>query len=186
MNCRNILVLLAVSVFALLTVGSALSVPTARIYGPFTTSSPDSGTCGNDWATDTFDRYFHVTTTPNADNTYTVVEQFKRGSFLTLAGQSPGACDPRGTAGGTVAPGISGDMQGKFNIVVSGGLFNPNAECTTLNCGTTAGFVATVFGATATYNVTSFLLNYNAGVNGDWKNASADKGGNQGDITGTP
>jgi hypothetical protein len=46
--------------------------------------------------------------------------------------------------------------------------------------------VATVFGADATYTIPTFELNYNARRNGDWKNASADRGGNQGDVTGGP
>jgi hypothetical protein len=29
-------------------------------YGPYTTQDTDSSTCGNDWATDTFDRHFTV------------------------------------------------------------------------------------------------------------------------------
>ena len=168
---------------------AAISGPTPRIYGPFASGSTDSGTCGADWATDTFDRFFHVMTTPNADATYTVIEQFKRGTFTTLAAPSPGACDPRGIAGGTVPAGLTGEFQGKFTIIVSNGSYNPNADCYSVTpspCNTTAGFVHTVFGSSATYEVPSFLFNYNAGPNGDWKNASADKGGNEGDITGTP
>jgi hypothetical protein len=35
-------------------------------YGPYTNNtSPDSGTCGNDWATDTFDRHFTVRRNPD-------------------------------------------------------------------------------------------------------------------------
>src|SRR6186713_2455441 len=60
-------------------------------YGPYASGSPDSGTCGNDWATDTFDRVFTVRS--NHDGTYTVVQQFKNGSFVTNAGLSPGSCD---------------------------------------------------------------------------------------------
>src|SRR5687768_13737919 len=39
-------------------------------YGPYPSGSPDSGTCGNDWAEDTFDRHFTVRTNP--DGTFTV------------------------------------------------------------------------------------------------------------------
>jgi hypothetical protein len=60
-------------------------------YGPYPSTSPDSGTCGNDWAQDTFDGHFTVR--PNGDGTYTVVEEFKNGSFVTNAGASPGACE---------------------------------------------------------------------------------------------
>ena len=159
---------------------------TARMYGPFASTSTDSGTCGNDWANDTFDRHFHVTTTPNSDGSYTVIEQFKRGSFITIAGPSPGACQSGSNNGELVGADIAGDFQGKFTVIVRGGTFSPTANCTISTCNTTAGFVSVVFGPSATFDVPSFLFNYNAGPNGDWKNASADKGGNQGDITGTP
>src|SRR5690349_9785133 len=58
-------------------------------YGPYPSGSPDSGTCG-DWANDTFDRDFTVRT---SNGETTVVEQFKNGSFVTMSGPSPGACD---------------------------------------------------------------------------------------------
>lgn len=115
--------LLACATAALLCGGHRVAgAPEVRHYGPFHSTSPDSGTCGNFWANDTFDRFFRVTMTPNADGTFDVTEQFKDGSFVTDAGPSPGSCD----------------------------------------------------------------TNYNARTNGDWKNASADRGGNRGDITGTP
>lgn len=56
-------------------------------FGPYASGSPDSGTCGNDWATDTFNRDFTVRS--NNDGTFTVVEQFKNGSFVTNTGQAP-------------------------------------------------------------------------------------------------
>src|SRR2546427_1809783 len=81
-------------------------------YGPYSSSSPDSGTCGNDWATDTLDRHFTVFTHPSG---ITIVEQFKDGSFVTMAGFSPGACQ-NGPPAGTVADGIPGSMHGYFVI----------------------------------------------------------------------
>jgi len=76
-------------------------------YGPYTSGSPDSGTCGNDWATDTFDRHFTVHS--NHDGTYTVVQQFKNGSFVTNEGPSPGSCDlTDGSPPGTVDQGVTG------------------------------------------------------------------------------
>ena len=164
--------------------GRAAGAPEVRHYGPFDSTSPDSGTCGNFWANDTFDRFFRVKTTPNADGTFDVTEQFKDGSFVTDAGPSPGSCDT--SPGGFVAAGVTGRMEGSFTIVVTGGTYDPAAVCDEASCGTTAGFVATVFGPDARYDVPTFLLHYNARTNGDWKNASADRGGNRGDITGTP
>ena len=154
-------------------------------YGPINSATPDSGTCGNDWANDTFKRNFDAGTGPNADGTYTAVETFVDGRFVTVAGPSPDACDPSGTPGSMIVAGITGSFHGNFVIVVSGGTFNPSANCDS-GCDTTAGFVATVYGAKATYTVTSFGFNYHANgpelVQRDWRNASADQGGNGGDI----
>src|SRR3954447_4253727 len=80
-------------------------------YGPYTSGSPDSGTCGNDWATDTFDRHFTVHS--NHDGTYTVVQQFKNGSFVTNAGESPAGCDlTYSNHGMMVDAGKTGSMHG--------------------------------------------------------------------------
>jgi hypothetical protein len=161
----------------------ATAEPATVHYGPFASTSPDSGTCGNFWANDAFDRVFQVHATPNLDGSYDVVEEFEHGTFVTVAGSSPGGCETN--PGGTVAAGLTGTMRGSFDLVVTG-VFDRTAECTVAMCGTTAGFVATVFGADATYTIPTFELNYNARRNGDWKNASADRGGNQGDVTGGP
>jgi len=63
--------------------------------------------------------------------------------------------------------------------------FNPNATCD-LGCDTTAGFVATVYGSAATYDIPSFGFTYHATgpdlIQREWHNASADQGGNVGDI----
>src|SRR5690349_14489765 len=78
-------------------------------YGPFhTTNDPDSGTCGNNWATDTFDRNFYV----NPNNTQMFTETFTNASFVTIAGQSPGACESAANAGHTVGNGIRGTFTG--------------------------------------------------------------------------
>jgi hypothetical protein len=168
-------------------------------YGPYTTESPDSGTCGNDWATDTFDRHFTVKT--NNDGTFTVVEQFKNGTFVTPAPPddlaatdvSPGSCEPGGTPG-TVDSGITGPMHGYFIIPLPAGTFQTStsqncdgATPTNADCDT-ATFINTHF--TACYpvdcGVTTFFFHYSAGdqqlVEHEWKNASDDRGGNHGDI----
>src|SRR5438874_544408 len=83
--------LIALAAFAS-GIGRVSAAGSTQQFGPYPSTSPDSGTCGNDWATDTFDRQFKVSTRPNADGTYTVNEEFKNGSFVTMAGPSPGAC----------------------------------------------------------------------------------------------
>jgi hypothetical protein len=84
-------------------------------YGPYPSTSPDSGTCGPAWAEDTFDRHFTVKTNP--DGTFLVVQQFKQGSFVTNAGPSPGSCDiTDGSPPGAVVAGKTGSMHGYFLI----------------------------------------------------------------------
>ena len=160
-------------------------------YGPYTSTSGDSGTCGNDWATDTFDRHFTVF--QNNDGSLAVVEQFKDGSFVTTLGPSPGACDPNNTPG-TVNGGITGSLHGYFVIPLPGetqSSFDPHcnaANITDSGCDTTT-FINTHFNPAcypSTCPVTTFFFHYAAGGQGlivnEWKNASADRGGNHGDI----
>jgi hypothetical protein len=159
-------------------------------YGPYPSGSPDSGTCGNNWAEDTFDRDFTVRT--NAAGT-TVVEQFKNGSFVTNEGPSPGACDSTdGYGPGTLQAGHTGSMHGYFTI--SGTLVQTSTSpfcnaLTSSNSGCdTATFINTHFVPCygATCNVTTYFDHYSAGDQGlavhEWKNASCDRGGNHGDI----
>jgi hypothetical protein len=164
-------------------------------YGPYPSTSPDSGTCGNDWATDEFDRHFTVRANPDG-LTFTVVQQFKNGSFVTDAGPSPGSCDTTdGSPPGTVDSGITGSMQGYFIIsnVGTQTSYDPHCNATTMsdvNC-TTTTFINTHFTPCypTTCTVTTFFDHYSAGDQGlvehEWKNASADRGGNHGDIRST-
>ena len=170
----------AVAAVAVMLAITASAWGSAQHFGPYASSSPDEGTCGNTWANDTFDRDYTVKTKPNKDGTYKVMEMFKNGTFTTLEGQSPGACDT--DLGGTLSGTVTGKMQGSFSLVVSNGTYNGSATCA-LPC-TTAEFVADFFGAGASYEVPSWNLHYKAKKHGVWKNASADKGGNSGDITG--
>ena len=154
-------------------------------FGPYSSGSGDSGTCGPDWATDTFQRVFTVSR-QNADGTYTVREDFRNGSFVTLPSLlSPGSCDTN--PGGTVLPGVKGFMGGFEFITVTGGTLNRAATCPAV-C-TTATFIAAAFGPTATYTVGSYAFAYVSFAPGlcahVWRNASADFGGNAGDIANT-
>ena len=155
-------------------------------YGPFTSGSSDSGTCGPDWANDTYKRVFVASATRNANGTYSATEFFIEGRFVTMAGRSPGACNTATDTGGMIRAGVTGSFHGDFLIVVSGGTFNPDAICNQATCDTTKKFVATVYGASATYDTPVFEFTYHAGGQGlishMWHNASADRGGNFGDI----
>ena len=179
---KKIQALFVMLLFTLVCLNLAKGSPEVRHYGPFSGASSDSGTCGNDWAEDSFDRYFKADTSPGPSGTFNVIEEFKNGRFVTAAGPSPGGCDSN--PGGTLEAGVTGKFQGSFVIIVSGGRFDRTATCPT-PC-TTAGFVAAVFGSNATYDIPTFFFHYSTGQNGEWKNASADRGGNHGDITGAP
>ena len=180
---------------AALAVGIATAVPAAagsenaQHYGPFASASPDSGTCGNNWANDLFDRDFTVHSGP--DGAFTVVEEFKAGLFTTVAGMSPGGCQTN--PGGTVNAGVTGSFHGYFIIALPAGTAqisadpscvggNPSAPCTTTD------FINTHF--TPCYPVTcsanTFFFQYVATDQNllvhEWRNASLDRGGNSGDI----
>ncbi len=183
------LVIAGVAVAAMLALPAVTAAaPPTREYGPINTvNDPDSGSCGNNWATDAFKRHFTANTTPNVDGTYSFNEDFIAGSFVTAAGLSPDACDAAnpGNAGHTVAAGIHGEFDGFYrNVIVTGGTFNPNAVCTQTSCDNTTDFVHTVYGPGAAYAVNSFFFHYKTPKNGDWTNASPDLGGNSGDIFG--
>ena len=159
-------------------------------YGPFASGSPDSGTCGNDWAQDTFERHFTVRQT--GPTTYEIVEQFKRGAFVTDAGFSPGACQSDdGSSTVSVAGGITGSMHGYLVLVVSGMQSSTDPNCVVFPMVAPCNgdnFVASHFNGTIT-DVPTYFFHY-AGKDGsnqvliehEWKNASCDRGGNHGDI----
>ena len=79
---------------------------------------PDNGSCGNPWATDTTKRTWTIK--PNGNGTFRV-GRTDHGTFVTLAGQSPGACDTTGKHGSTVLAGIKGKFRGYLRGTVSGG-----------------------------------------------------------------
>ena len=177
---KLITIAVAITTAALMAVPAVASAQAKQHFGPYASNSPDSGTCGNTWANDTMNRDYQVDTIPNADGTYSVVESFKDGTFTTVPGFSPESCgnDP----GGLLTSTITGTFQGSFAIVVYGGTYTPNAPCTQFCY--TADFVNSHFPGNTGYNVTTYDLHYNAGSHGDWRDASANFGGDQGDITG--
>jgi hypothetical protein len=159
--------------------------------GPYTATTSDSGTCGNNWAQDLFVRQF-VATLPAVGGVYSVTEKFVKGHFTTYAGQSPASC---GTGpGDTVAEGVVGTFSGSFSIKVSNGTFNAAGACEMTDYAggpsaggwsqcDTAGWVHGFFGTGATYEIPVYSFTYNAAGQGltyhQWINAST---GNLGDI----
>ena len=187
-------------------VAPSSSGTSATHYGPYASGSPDSGTCGNNWADDTYNRHFTVFR--NNDGSLLVVEQFRNGTFVTPSttqpsppspnpsNSSPGGCQNSATTQGTVNNGVTGNMHGYFVIPLPSGTtqtsFDPHCNGTAMTnagCDTTT-FINTHF-TPACYSspgctVTTFFFRYAAGGQGliinEWKNASDDRGGNSGDI----
>ncbi len=182
-------------------VDSSSSGSSTQHYGPYASSSPDSGSCGNNWADDTFNRHFTIF---QDKSSFLVVEQFKDGNFSTpsttppIANQSPGACNTGTDNGGTVATGISGSFHGYFVIPIPPGhsqtsnsqfcdaSTSSNTDCTTTKFIDTHFTPACYFGGTGSCPVTTFFFHYSAGdqllMAHEWKDASADRGGLNGDI----
>lgn len=115
-------------------------------FGPYASTQQDRGTCGNNWATDTYNLEYSVRN--NMDGTFTVTADYKDGSFVTNGGSSYAACiSTAGQHGMLVAPGITGHLTAWITGSVSGGTYNPSG-CSTAgaDCSNVDGFIAAVFG----------------------------------------
>jgi hypothetical protein len=210
---RVFVTLFVAGLLALLTVplyaGGGTEGVVPQVSGSFVDKSyaaatPDSGTCGNNWAVDLFNRQFTVFP-QNGDGSWTVEQKFLNGKFISLgngqsgSASSPGACNSGPDNGNTLKEGRPGTFSGSFTITVEPGFsFVGTGGCGTLadwpvgagngttpgDC-TTKGWVETHFpGATygGTATVTSFNVVYKAkigGVTKTWTNSSS---GNVGDI----
>src|SRR5258708_36502807 len=100
------LTLVAATLFVSAT---AIAGPGTQHLGPFVLNTTDGGSCGNFWANDTFERSYTIIS--NGGGNYTVKEKDK-GTFVTLAGRSPGACETTSNHGAFVSAGISGNLEG--------------------------------------------------------------------------
>jgi hypothetical protein len=129
---------------------------------------PDHGSCGNVWATDTSTRTWSIK--KNQDGTFRVSRRDK-GTFVTAAGKSPGACGATSKHGQLVNAGINGNLRGSLRGTVSHGIFNPAATCAAACIGDTGVFITTFFGAGAKFTC---LLGY-AGCKFNFEYSSPDK-----------
>jgi hypothetical protein len=150
-------------------------------------SGGDSSTCGPDWANDDYTRTLQFI--PQNDGTIQVVRTYD-GTFTTIAGVSqpdPPPPGPTGCPGPLQTGGVTGTITGFDVVVVTGGVFTPNATCPD-PCTTTA-MLATFFpaggGAAASSTVNNgWEYHYDTAANGHWVNRSAGRGGNIGNING--
>lgn len=110
----------------------------------FTLTTDDNGSCSTKWAEDVMRRTYSVK--DNGNGTFTL-RRTDRGTFTTIAGKSPGACDTTGKHGQTVRAGIKGKFGGYLVGTVTATSFNKNATCVAACF--TEEFLATFFtGAT--------------------------------------
>jgi hypothetical protein len=117
-------------------------------FGPFSVSNDDHGSCGNVWAVDTEKRTFRVKR--NGDGSFRLW-RFDRGTFVTRAARSPGACEKRRPHGRRVAAGKKGRFHGHLVGTISGGTFDRTATCPA-DCGFTDVFIETFFGSEAQFS----------------------------------
>lgn len=173
---KRVLIALIGTVALVMTLSSSALAGDVKVRD---SGSPDSSTCGNNWANDTFTREFDVQQT---DGSFVLTEFFKDGHFVTVEGFSPGGCQLGSDHGQMVTGGIRGSFHGFLSGTVTGGTYNPNATCPDpCNGGT---FVPAFFGPDATWNVTTdWSFSYEAQGGGllfrRWTNAGS---GNVGDI----
>jgi len=153
---RKISMALMLALAALMLAATAIADPGERGKGGkkhsktnFTVTTTDNGSCGTPWATDVVKRTFIVK--QNRDGSSTLTRQ-DRGTFTTLAGRSPGACDTTGRHGQTIRAGVTGKLVGFITGKVTGGTFNRNATCTGSDCGFTDVFIAAYFGPNAKFS----------------------------------
>jgi hypothetical protein len=113
----------------------------------FVVTSPDNGSCGQPWATDTIHRTYSVKDKGNG--TFTL-RRSDRGTFVTTGPVSPGKCNPKGKHGSVVGPGYTGKLTGYIVGTVTASSFNPNATCAA-PCFTDA-FIAAFFSSGAQFS----------------------------------
>src|SRR5919109_1591985 len=113
----------------------------------FVVVSPDNGSGGQPWATDTLNRTYSLK--DNGDGTFTL-RRSDRGTFVTTGPVSPGKCDTTGKHGSVVGPGYRGKIVGYLVGTVKATSFNKNATCAA-PCFTDT-FISTFFSAGAEFS----------------------------------
>jgi hypothetical protein len=145
-------------------------------------TSTDSGTCGVDWANDSFQRTFKVTKQQAQDGSYRVVEIYNKGTFTTIAAASPQSCEAGNS--NTVDGVLSGKFSGTLTMKISGGTFDPVGAANCPGQCSTNTWIAAAFGGGATRADSDWAFEYSTktGCARDWLNALT---GNGGDIAST-
>jgi hypothetical protein len=161
----------------------------------FLSETTDSSFCGPDWAKDLVTRYFTVR--PTGFQMWSVYEQFRDGSFSApISGSgtenSPGCISGDGGMI-TAPPPVTGGFHGYEVINVTAAAFDQSGADTGCDpappgCFYTSEWIEKAFPG-GTFTVPAFFFHYVAASQGlavnEWKNASCNRGGNQGDIATT-
>jgi hypothetical protein len=144
------------------------------VFGPYQSGSLDSSACGGDWANDTYTRTYIVA--PQSDGSFQVTELFN-GSFVTLAGNSPGKpC-------ATIDAGITGQFYGDYVLTVpvktqgTPAYFNFNFNATPSTNVTTGVFFNAVFHQAPPANY-AWQFHYVTTNHGTWDNTDTGNAGN--------
>ena len=129
----------------------------------------DIGTCNNVWAQDSFNKFYAITA--NTDGTYNLQVNYKNGTFVSIAGSSPGACELGFDNGNTIAADVTGKTHQEYNATVTATASpNSNPDCSANNgCLGSGNVLNAVFGA-GNWSRTGFgwQNHYEAGKTGTW------------------
>jgi hypothetical protein len=178
---KRLLILISIAAGALALAAVAIADPgdhgkkgkAGHAKFTFAMTTTDNGSCPTApaWANETETRKYSVK--DNGDGTFTL-RRTEKGTFTTIAGRSPGACETKGKHGALIAAGIQGKFEGYLVGTVTAASFNPNAVCAAgADCSSRAGFIATYFAPLATYscdqssNDCKFNYNYTASAKPD-------------------
>jgi hypothetical protein len=165
---KRLIMLPVLLIATLALVGSGLADPGDKGKGKkqgknrftFVVVTPDNGSCGQQWATDTITRTYAVK--DNGNGTFTLRRQ-DRGTFVTTGPVSPGKCDTTGKHGSAVGAGYKGKLTGYIVGTVKASSFDPKATCVAA-CFTDV-FIATFFSPDAEFscftNSTDCKFNFN-------------------------
>ncbi len=148
------------------------------------TNDADSGTLGNVWAFDNYNKTVQVW--PQTDGSFCAVVKYM-GQFVTNAGDSPQAATTDGTVGAGVQGTFEGGYIGTFSGVLNNGL-QTNGDLglydyscdLAYNCPGIFNWLNEYFPGNTNFAQSFWGWNYQAGSNGSWANVST---GNSGDIT---
>lgn len=152
------------------------------------TGDIDSGTAGQWWAYDEYNR--HIQVWQLSDDSFCALVKYT-GSFTTVGGASPGGS-------GTVAAGVTGTMEGGYRATFTGTLkpaplwkTKGNVGLVDYACDASEGqascsyvsWTGQYFDSVASFDQVWWGWIYQGGNNGSWVNSIE---GNSGDITGNP